>query len=135
VLPYADTPPPASATHPRILLVEDLAEHAQVVVDGLESCGYQVHVTPCGDNALTQAQAVSPALMIIDIQLPGIDGLTLIRHLREDAQLCPIPILALTALASPGDRERCLAAGANAYLAKPVSLKQLVELIQGLIQP
>jgi CheY-like chemotaxis protein len=70
----------------------------------------------------------------MDIQMPGMDGLEAIRHLRADATLNHIPIIALTALAMPGDRERCLAAGANEYLSKPVKLKNLAQLIDKLVE-
>ena len=65
----------------------------------------------------------------MDIQMPGMDGLEAIRRIRADTGLRDVPIIALTALAMPGDRERCLEAGANGYLSKPVSLKTLVEAI------
>ncbi|OUC15839.1 MAG: hypothetical protein B0A82_04510, partial [Alkalinema sp. CACIAM 70d] len=68
-----------------------------------------------------------------DIQMPGVDGLTAIRQLRADTTVANIPIIALTALAMQGDAERCLAAGANDYLSKPVRLKQLLQTIQRLL--
>ena len=70
-----------------------------------------------------------PALMILDIQLPSLSGLEVIRQMRADVALRTMPIIALTALVMPGDRERCLQAGANAYLAKPVQLTTLLTTI------
>jgi CheY-like chemotaxis protein len=66
----------------------------------------------------------------MDIQMPVMDGLEATRHIRADADLADIPIIALTALAMPGDRKRCLEAGADEYLSKPVSLKGLVETME-----
>jgi CheY-like chemotaxis protein len=69
----------------------------------------------------------------MDIQMPGMNGLDAIKQIRMDANLAQIPIIALTALAMPGDRDRCLEAGANEYVSKPVRLKQLTSLIQEML--
>jgi CheY-like chemotaxis protein len=66
----------------------------------------------------------------MDIQMPGMDGLEAMRRLKADTTMASTPIIALTALTMPGDRERCLTAGANAYLSKPVSLKKLINEIE-----
>jgi CheY-like chemotaxis protein len=66
----------------------------------------------------------------MDIQMPGMDGLEATKHIRADTTLSHIPIIALTALAMPGDRDRCLQAGANDYMSKPVSLRTLLHLIE-----
>jgi CheY-like chemotaxis protein len=71
----------------------------------------------------------------MDIQMPGMDGLEAIAHIRKNPQLAAIPIIALTALAMEGDRQKCLQAGANDYLTKPVKLKQLHTTIQQLLVP
>ncbi|MEB3191001.1 MAG: response regulator [Snowella sp.] len=71
-----------------------------------------------------------PALVLMDIQIPEIDGLEVIRRVRAHPNLVNLPIIALTALAMPGDREQCLQAGANEYLTKPVGLKQLLQTIR-----
>ena len=71
-----------------------------------------------------------PDLILMDIQMPEMDGLEAMRHLRADSKLSAIPIIVLTALAMPGDKARCMAAGANDYITKPVSLKSLVKAIE-----
>ncbi|NNJ13227.1 response regulator [Chloroflexales bacterium ZM16-3] len=108
-----------------ILLVEDNADQIQVMTDYLEAHGYRVSVAQNGGDALMLAHGYPPVLVLMDIQMPGMDGLETIRRMRLDPQLRTLPIIALTALALPGDRERCMAAGANAYMAKPVSLSEL----------
>jgi CheY-like chemotaxis protein len=70
----------------------------------------------------------------MDIQMPVLDGLQVTQHLRTDPRFAATPIIALTALAMPGDRERCLSAGASEYLTKPVSLKGLAEMINKLLE-
>lgn len=71
----------------------------------------------------------------MDIQMPGIDGLEAMRQIRIDRNLIDVPIVALTALAMDGDRDRCLAAGANDYVIKPVKMRQLIATIQNLLVP
>ncbi|MBL8079875.1 MAG: response regulator [Anaerolineales bacterium] len=73
-------------------------------------------------------------IILIDIQMPTLDGLKATRRLRKNPRFVPTPIIALTALAMSGDRERCLEAGATEYLSKPVSLKNLLETIENLLQ-
>jgi CheY-like chemotaxis protein len=86
-----------------------------------------------GALAVALAGKIKPALILMDVQMPVMDGLTAIREIRSNLLLRNIPIVALTALAMPGDRERCIQAGASDYLSKPVSLKALYELTARLI--
>jgi CheY-like chemotaxis protein len=116
---------------PTILLVEDTPEVTMMLRDYLELAGYKVVTAEDGGAALTQARLVRPDLILMDIQLPGVDGLEATRKLRSDPDFRYTPIIALTALAMPSDRERCLAAGMDEYISKPVSLKALVKIIEG----
>jgi PAS domain S-box-containing protein len=114
---------------PLILLVEDNEPNIVVLQDALAAQGYALAIARDGIAALERARATPPALMVLDIQLPGMSGLEVIRQVRADDTLRTVPIVALTALVMPGDRERCLEAGANAYLAKPVQLTTLLKTI------
>ena len=87
--------------------------------------GYRVISAETGIQAIEQAKAEKPDVILMDIQMPEMDGLEAIEHLRADVELADVPIIALTALAMAGDRERCLAAGANDYLSKPIDLSRL----------
>ena len=87
-----------------------------------------------GEEAIRKAKETSPDLILMDIQMPNVNGLEAIRNLRENPSFATMPIIAITALAMVGDRERCLAAGATEYVSKPVNLKGLYELIQTLLK-
>ncbi|MBN1991245.1 MAG: GAF domain-containing protein [Anaerolineae bacterium] len=130
-----DLPAPTKAQNPLILLAEDEAATASLLTDYLQTNGYRLITAQNGLEVLAQAKQNKPALILMDIQMPEMDGLEAIHHLRADAELSTIPVIALTALAMPGDRERCLAAGANDYFSKPVKLKQLVAAIETQIKP
>lgn len=121
---------PGIKDRPIILLIEDTKEATAMVTDYLEANGYNVLAAHDGISGLEQARLMHPDLILMDIQLPGVDGLDVTQRLRSDPNLRKTPIIALTALAMPGDRERCLAAGANDYMAKPVPLKKLAEMIE-----
>lgn len=116
-------------TSVKILLAEDNEVNMLVTSDYLASKGYIVIKAMNGDEAITRAEEFKPALILMDIQMPGMNGIEVIRRLRSMPGVASVPIIAITALAMPGDRERCLEAGANAYLAKPISMKKLAEII------
>ena len=113
-----------------ILLVEDTEEVVMVVRDYLEFAGYKVSVARNGVEGLEMAQKVRPDLILMDVQMPGLDGLDTTRRLRRKESFQHVPIIALTARAMLNDREMCLAAGIDEYLTKPVHLKSMVRLIQ-----
>lgn len=121
---------PDRKDRPLILLIEDDPDAIVMISDYLENAGYRVLAARDGSAGLEQALRNPPSLILMDIQMPHMDGLEVTRRLRADPQFRSVPILALTALAMPGDRERCLAAGATDYITKPVSLKKLAELIE-----
>lgn len=124
---------PASRTAPRVLLVDDNATSRDMIVDYLSSQGYQVLSAEDGAMAVHLAKTQAPQIILMDIQMPRMDGLTAIQQIRSDAALRGVPIIALTALAMKGDRARCLEVGANQYLAKPVRLQQLTSTIQAML--
>ncbi len=125
--PALDRPP---HEQPLILLAEDNENNILTLSGYLQVKGYRLVVARNGGEAIERATEEKPALILMGVQMPGMDGLEATRHIRADRALGNIPIVALTALAMPGDRERCLQAGANDYLSKPVSLKQLAETIE-----
>jgi signal transduction histidine kinase/CheY-like chemotaxis protein len=136
VSPLAPVPLPVSPlapTGPVILLAEDNEANVQTIGGYLEDKGCVMHYAMNGLLAVKLARELHPALILMDIQMPVMDGLTAIREIRADDALKAVPIVALTALAMPGDRERCLAAGATDYMSKPVSLKALSELVKRLL--
>ncbi|QMS86862.1 PAS domain S-box protein [Nostoc edaphicum CCNP1411] len=125
--------PEAVLDTPLILLAEDNQANIDTMSGYLEGRGYHLILANNGQQAIDLVRVQRPDLIVMDIQMPGMDGLEAMRRIRNDQQFVHIPIIALTALAMPGDRETCLAAGANEYLTKPVKLKQLVSTIQQLL--
>jgi len=119
---------------PLILLAEDNEANIRTLAGYLQRKGYQLIVARNGAEAIKLALERQPHLILMDIQMPEMDGLEAIRQLRAHPDLARTPIFALTALAMPGDRERCLTAGANDYLSKPVKLKHLSQAIERQLQ-
>jgi PAS domain S-box-containing protein len=117
---------------PLVLLVEDNVENVALMEDYLTNAGYRVLVAGSGAEAVVMAEAKQPDLILMDIQMPVMDGLEATRRIRA-AGMTSTPIIAVTALAMRGDRERCLAAGASAYLTKPVRLRALTEMIEQML--
>ncbi|MCZ8018799.1 response regulator [Novosphingobium sp.] len=118
----------------RILVVEDNDLNRKLFCDVLRSQGYAVE--PCADGleALDRARSFVPNLIIMDIQLPNVSGLDLIEATKADAVLRQIPVLAVTAYAGKGDEERIRDAGAEGYLAKPVSIGPFMAAVKGLVE-
>ena len=124
---------PVPASHGLVLLAEDNEANILTIGEYLRSDGFEVAVAHDGLEAIQQAERVDPDVILMDIQMPVLDGLQAIARLRTNSRFASTPVIALTALAMPGDRNRCLAAGANEYLSKPVGLRQLVTTIQELL--
>jgi CheY-like chemotaxis protein len=127
---------PAQETGKRletILLAEDVEINIMSIGDYLESKGYHMVYAMNGREAIDRAREHSPDLILMDVQMPVMDGLEAIRQLRADPRFATVPIIALTAMAMPGDRDRCLGAGATGYVSKPISVKDLAELIRKLL--
>jgi two-component system cell cycle response regulator DivK len=110
---------------PLVLIVEDNARNMTLVRDVLGYAGYRTLEATDGEQGVALARAHQPDLILMDIQLPGIDGVEALARLREDGSTASIPVVALTALAMKDDRERFLAAGFQGYLEKPLSVREL----------
>ena len=114
----------------KILLIDDTIEVIMVIVDYLEMAGYEVTTARDGMEGIEKARLIQPDLILMDVQMPGLDGIEATKKLRADPHFKDVPIVALTALAMPNDRERCIEAGMNDYMSKPVNLRALVNIIQ-----
>ncbi|MFN7759368.1 MAG: response regulator [Pseudanabaena sp.] len=117
-----------------ILIVDDDEVNSMTVSSYLKVKGYRVLLAKDGKEAIALTKAHKPDLILMDIQMPVMDGLEATQQIRLDPNLVDIPIIALTALAMAGDRERFLEAGASDYLAKPVKLKNLAKMVQTLLE-
>ncbi len=124
----------SSAPARLILLAEDNEANIATLSEYLSAAGYRLVVARDGAEAIERVKESQPDLVLMDVQMPVMDGLEATRQLRADSRFRDLPIITLTALAMPGDRERCLAAGANEYISKPVSLKHLVNTIESLLK-
>ena len=118
----------------RILVVEDNALNIKLFCDLLAAHGHEPHAVTDSREALERAQQFAPDLIITDIRLPHISGLELIRQVREDDGLKDVPIMAVTAYAAAGDDERIRAAGAQAYVSKPISVVRFVNEVTALLE-
>lgn len=120
-------------TDRRILVVEDNDMNMQLVEFLLEEGGYAIVKATSGEEALAITRddgAPAPDLILMDIHLPGMDGLSVVRAMKEDARTRRIPILALTAHAMRGDKDRFLEAGCDGYISKPIDVKTFLSSIE-----
>lgn len=113
-----------------ILIVEDNEKNRKLVRDVLQFKGYQTVEATSAEEGLDIARAQQPALILMDIHLPGMDGITAFRHLKADPLTQRIPVIAVTATAMIHDRQKIVAAGFDAYQTKPISVKELTEVVE-----
>ena len=113
-----------------ILVVEDNEKSMKLFRDVLVATGYNTLEATTGEDAVSLALSHRPALVLMDVQLPGIDGVEALVRLRRDARTETIPVLALTAQAMHGDRERFLEAGFDGYLSKPLDVAELLRTVE-----
>jgi two-component system cell cycle response regulator DivK len=118
----------------KILIVEDNALNIKLFCDLLAAHGHEPEAVTDSRNALDAARNFSPDLVITDIQLPHVSGLDLIHQMRSDSKLAEIPIMAVTAYSASGDEERIRAAGAQAYVSKPISVVKFAQTVDELLE-
>ena len=118
----------------KILVVDDNLDSRELVAKILQNRGYNVIEALDGEDALNKAREERPALILMDISLPKLDGYEVTRRLKALEELRDIPIIALTAHAMKGDREKALAAGCQGYVPKPINIRELPALVQRFIE-
>jgi CheY-like chemotaxis protein len=119
-----------SSPSPRILVVEDNDMNMQLVEYLLEEGGYTIVKATSGEEALSILDDGTPDLILMDIHLPGLDGLSVVRRIKGDPRTYGVPVLALTAHAMRGDRDRFLEAGCDGYISKPIDVKTFLASIE-----
>ncbi|GAA2611859.1 response regulator transcription factor [Streptomyces axinellae] len=129
--PPPPTPPPPTPPSGRVLVVDDDPTVAEVVAGYLDRAGYAVDRAGTGPDALARAAAHRPDLVVLDLMLPGIDGLEVCRRLRDEG---PVPVIMLTALGDEGDRVLGLEVGADDYVTKPFSPRELVLRVESVLR-
>ena len=113
-----------------VLVVEDNERNMKLLRDVLAASGYRTLEATTGSLAVELAQRHIPDVVLMDVQLPDLDGVEALRRIRSDARTAYVPVVAVTAQAMDGDRERCLGAGFDAYLPKPVDVRELLALVR-----
>jgi two-component system, cell cycle response regulator DivK len=116
-----------------ILIVEDNPKNLKLVRDSLQVKGYQTIDTETGEEGVRLARERRPALILMDIQLPGINGVEALRQLRADPMTSAIPVLAVTASVMTDDRTRIMAAGFDGFHGKPISVRQLLATVREIL--
>jgi two-component system cell cycle response regulator DivK len=117
-----------------ILIVEDNEKNMKLVRDVLQAKGYATLEAVTGEDGVRLAQERKPALVLMDIQLPGINGIEALRQLRADASTASIPVIAVTASVMASDRQNIVNAGFDGYVGKPLNLKEFLAAVAGAVQ-
>jgi len=117
-------------TGEQVLVVEDNEKNMKLFRDVLVASGFRTLEATTGGEAIDLASKHVPDLVLMDIQLPDLDGVQALRRLRSDARTATIPVLALTAQAMRGDRERFIAEGFDGYVSKPVNVRELIGIVR-----
>jgi two-component system cell cycle response regulator DivK len=116
-----------------ILIVEDNENNRMLVRDVLQSRGYRTEETETAEEGLQLAHTSRPALILMDIQLPGMNGIEALKLLRADVATREIPVMAVTASAMTHDRQKIMAAGFDAYQTKPINVREFIEAVRGVL--
>jgi two-component system cell cycle response regulator DivK len=119
----------------KILVVEDNQDNREMVVKVLKFNGYEVIEAVDGEEGIEKAKTEAPALILLDIYLPKMDGYEVAKRLKADKGLKDIPVIALTAHAMKGNREQALAAGCDGYISKPIDIRELPKQIEQFLRP
>jgi len=117
-----------------VLIVEDNDKNMKLARDVLQAKGYQTLEAITGEDGVKLARERKPDLVLMDIQLPGINGIEAVRQIRADANTSRIPVVALTASVTPTDRTAIAAAGFDAFLSKPINLKEFLDTVKRMVE-
>ena len=123
-----------NATRPKVLLVEDNPLNLELATDLLEASGFEVISAQTGEAGIKLAREAQPDLILMDLSLPGMDGIEATKALKADAQTSGIPIVAVTAHAMKGDEQKALAAGCEGYVTKPIDTRMFPVLVTQHVQ-
>lgn len=117
-----------------VLIVEDNEKNMKLARDVLQAKGYRTLEAPTGEEGVRLARQDLPDLVLMDIQLPGINGIEALRRIRAEASTAHIPVVALTASVTPTDRSAINAAGFDAFVSKPISLREFLDTVKRLLE-
>jgi len=117
-----------------VLIVEDNEKNMKLARDILQAKGYETVEAVTGEEGVKLAKEKKPDLVLMDIQLPGINGIEAFKQLRADAKTARIPVIALTASVTPTDRSQITAAGFDAFVSKPINLKEFLDTVKRLVE-